>query len=270
MLIAGWGVHRINLMLETGIVEEASDGEIGPLPDGNVVRVLSLGFERLVADLFWVRTTHYVGDDVAAAANYPAAERLAQLVTDIDPEFDSVYVLMSSVLNGLRWDPDAAIRLLEKGAENSDYWRIHFLLGFNYFMDRNDFATGAKHLKRAVELGGPTYLQLLVSRLYTHGGDPATAMSFIHARLQQEEHPRVRKQLRRRLHDIWITRDIGLIDRAISRYREANGSDPRNVATLVQAKLLPAEPRDPMGKSYFIRAGKAGTEMEYEELKLKR
>ena len=117
IFLAGWGLHHANLALEDRVVVRIADGDIGPLPDGKVLRVLALGFERLIADLFWIRTTYYVGDEPSATANYPAAERLANLVTDIDPHYDSVYVLMSSVLNGLKWDPDAAIRLLEKQPE---------------------------------------------------------------------------------------------------------------------------------------------------------
>ena len=87
---------------------------------------------------------------------------------------------MASVLGGLRNDPDAAIRLLEKGAPNSDYWRIHFLLGFQYFMEKGDYVTRREHLERAFELGGPPYLQFLISRLYAQrAAIPTTAMQFI-------------------------------------------------------------------------------------------
>ena len=118
-------------------------------------------------------------------------------------------------------------------------------------------------------LGGPTYLQLLVSRLYTHGGDPATAMTFIQARLQQEEHPRVRKKLKRRLHDIWINRDLGLIDAAIARYREKLRADPVSVKALVEARVMKTAPRDPEGNPYFIENGEAATSMEFELLELR-
>ena len=186
ILIAGWAVYGTNLRLETHAVYRPADGEVGVLPDGKVLNVLSLGYERAVADLFWIRTVYYVGDENASSADWPAAERLANLVTDIDPHFDSAYVVMASVLNGLRKDPDAAIRLLEKGAANSNYWRIHFLLGFTYAMDKQDYVRGARHLERAFARGGPQYLQFLITRLYSSAGDPTTAMQFIAARLQQE------------------------------------------------------------------------------------
>ena len=52
VLIAGWAVYTTNERLESRIVERAPDGEVGVLPDGDVLRVLSLGYERAIADLF--------------------------------------------------------------------------------------------------------------------------------------------------------------------------------------------------------------------------
>src|SRR5262249_24757411 len=124
LVIAGWAAHESNRWLEARRVERVSDGSVGVLPNGKALRVLSLGFERAVADLFWIRTVYYVGDPDDSKANWPAAEALANLVTDIDPHFDTAYVIMASVLGQLRHDPDGAIRLLEKGGAVSKYWRI--------------------------------------------------------------------------------------------------------------------------------------------------
>lgn len=268
MLIAVWGMHGANHWLEARHVEQQADGSVGVLPNGNAVRVLSLGFERLVADLFWIRTAYYIGDETASAANWPAAERLANLVTDTDPKFDSAYVVMASVLGVLRHDTDAAIRLLEKGAAVSSYWRIHFFLGFQYFMEKQDYPRGAKSLERAIELGGPPYLQFLVSRLYTSAGDPTTAMQFIALRLKSEENPQVRADLERRYANIWIQRDLGLIDDAVAKYRVAKKAAPKSVGDLVAAGLLPSLPHDPKGGEYLISQGKAATRLEYDELKV--
>ena len=159
--LSGLGLHQANLLLEVDTAEQARTGEVGSLPDGKALHVLSLGFERLVADLFWLRTVYYVGTDTAATAGYPDAARLSHLVTDVDPEFHTVYVLMAGVLGTLRNDPEAAIGLLEKGTKHSEYWRIYFLLGFNHFMEMENYAEGARWIQAAAERGGPPYLPLL-------------------------------------------------------------------------------------------------------------
>jgi tetratricopeptide (TPR) repeat protein len=269
VLLAGWAVSSTNRQLEARIVERAPDGDVGVLPDGEVLRVLSLGFERAVADLFWIRTVYYVGDENASNAKWPGAERLADLVTDVDPHFDSAYVVMASVLGALRNDTDAAIRLLEKGAAHSDYWRIHFLLGFQYFMEKNEPAIAVRHMQRALDLGGPSYLQFLVTRLYYDGGDATTAMQFIAARLRNEEHESVRADLEKRYSDLWINRDLGMIDAAIEQFRAAKSREPKSIAELVGAGLLASEPRDPKGGAYAIVEGRAKTDLEYEVMSIK-
>lgn len=269
LVLAAVAVHGTNRWLDARQIERVADGSVGVLPDGKIVRVLSLGFERLVSDLFWIRTASYVGDEVASKAEWPSAERLANLVVDIDPHFDSAYVVMASVLNGLRKDPDAAIRLLEKGSQVSSYWRIHFLLGFQYFMEKQDYERGAHCLERALALGGPQYLQFLVTRLYSSAGDATTAMQFIALRLQNEENAEVRAKLEQRLSDIWITRDIDAINAAIEKYVSMNKRDPKDVRSLVDAKLLLALPRDPKGGEYGVSGGRATTQIPYELIRVK-
>ena len=92
---------------ESGRVERAADGEVG-----RAARRQRRCASFRSASSAWSRTcsgsapSYYVGDDVASTrASGPSAERLAKLVTDIDPHFDTAYVVMASVLNGLRKRP---------------------------------------------------------------------------------------------------------------------------------------------------------------------
>jgi hypothetical protein len=269
LFCAGWGAHWTNHALESFEQDAVESGDVGPLPDGKALRVAALGFERLLADLYWIRSVFYVGSDAARDANYPGAEALAQLITDIDPQFDSAYVLMGSVLASLRYDTDAAIRLLEKGARNTEYWRIRFLLGFQYFMEKGDYRRGAEQLQAAYERGGPSYLPLLVSRLYAHGGDTETAILFLRERLRQEGHPKVKRRLERRLRDALIHRDLELIQAAIDRHTRERGAPPVEIPELVSRGYLKAPVVDPTGQPYRIEAGRAVSDTPYEKLQLK-
>ncbi|MFQ5513073.1 MAG: hypothetical protein ACE5FG_01445 [Myxococcota bacterium] len=264
--LLGWGLHQTNLMLEGRIQQRGQPGELGPLPDGKVLRVLSLGFDRLVADLFWLRTIYYVGDPEVAKVGYPEAARLAELVTDIDPGFRTVYSAMNGVLTVLRHDPDAAIALLEKGIRHIRWWKLHFLLGFNYFWDRGEWRRAAEQMEIAAELGGPPHLSLLAARLYTRGGEPETAMAFVAARLRELEPGDERERLSKRFAELWVLRDLRAIDAAIGRFRETRGTPPDGIADLLEAGLLPSEPRDPHGEAYWIEAGRARAKMDVEEL----
>jgi tetratricopeptide (TPR) repeat protein len=269
LLACGWTLHRVNVSLEGQRQQAVETGEIGPLPDGKVLRVLALGFERLVADLYWIRTLFYVGSEAADEAGYPSAERLAHLVTDLDPGFHSAYVLLSSVLGGLRYDPEAAIRLLEKGMAHSDYWRIYFLAGYYAFMDLGDYERGARYVSQASKRGGPPYLPRLAARLYAQSGRNDAAIGFLQERLREEKHPRIVRDLTRRLSDLLIDRDLRQLDAAIQRYRDQHGAAPARLAQLLETGLLAKLPLDPQGKPYLIRDGRAESQTPHEDLRIK-
>lgn len=269
LIASAWAAHSVGQRLEALRSETVESGDLGPLPNGKVLRVAALGFERLVADLYWIRSLFYIGSDAARDANYPAAERLAELVTDLDPQFASAYVLMGSVLGALRYDPDAAIRLLEKGAANTRYWKIHFHLGFQYFMEKGDYRKGAESLQRAYDLGGPQYLPLLISRLYAHGGELDSAILFLRERLRQERFPELRERLERRLRDVSIQRDLSRMQAALERYQQERGQPARDLAALVEAGLWKGPLEDPAGLAYRVEAGRAVCDTPFEKLELK-
>ena len=265
----GAAIASTNQVLEGFTRESRESGNIGPLPDGRVIRVLSLGFDRLLADLFWIRTLYYVGDDLSHRAGYPAAARLAELVTDIDPTFRTVYAVMPGVLTTMAQDPDAAIALLEKGVRNVDYWKLHFYLGFNYFFEKLDFKNAAKHLElAAAKPGGPAYLHLLASRLYAQAGEQDTALLMIRERLKQAATPEEREVLERRIWNLWISRDLESIDRAIESFTLEHRAAPATVESLIASGLLDAAPRDPRGGEYRIEAGRAATDLPHEKLEV--
>jgi hypothetical protein len=143
------------------------------------------------------------------------------------------------------------------------------LLGFNYYIEKMDYARAAAQIQAAADLGeGPSYLPLFASRLYARSGDPQTAIAFIQARLQQVSDPRMREQLEKRYWDLWINRDLDQIDAAIAEYTASHGSAPAKVERLVEAGLLDKPPVDPKGGAYRISDGRAECDLTFDRLKL--
>jgi tetratricopeptide (TPR) repeat protein len=238
LCISGGGGHHINLRLEEQVPQAAYDGRLGPLPDGKVLRVLSLGFDRLVADLFWLRTVNYMGDERADELGYPAAADLAELVTDIDPEFRTAYSLMNTVLIVLSPQTDAAIALLDKGIRHIDWWKLHFLQGFNYFYEKGDYRRGADHIRLAASKpGSPVYLARLAARLYAGAGDLETALEFVQARLAHADSEGEREGLAQRVRDLRIARDLRDLNTAIEAYVAAHDEAPPDIGALVAARF---------------------------------
>lgn len=262
------GAYSVSARIEAESGGSQDGGKLGALPDGRAVRLVSLSLDRLVADLFWVRTVHYVGDERTAQLGYARLDDLANLVTDVDPTFKTVYVVMSGGIAALQGDPDAALGLLEKGIRHVDYWKLHFLLGTGYFIEKLDYGRAAEQLQLAAQKGGPKYLSLLASRLYANAGDRETALAFIRARLEEERDEGTRKALEKRFWDLWITRDLERIDTAIESFRLSHGRVPADVAELVSTGELQKAPEDPKGGSYSITDGRATTQLHYDPLGL--
>jgi hypothetical protein len=266
LCLAGAVVHYSNLWLEDHIAVEDVPGQVGLLPDGKMLRVTSLGFDRLVADLFWLRTVNYIGDERAAKVGYPAARDLAELVTDIDPEFRTAYSVMNTVLTVLSPQVDAAIALLDKGIRHIEWWKLHFLQGYSYFHEKGDYRQAAEQIRLAATLpGGPPYLPRLAARLYASGGDPDAALQFVLARIEYADSEPERRKLIRRARDLRIVRDLRNLNRAIEAYAGTHGEPPGDIALLVEAGFLRAEPRDPEGGAYRIENGVAVTSLEYDD-----
>jgi tetratricopeptide (TPR) repeat protein len=267
LCLLGWGTHRTNVALESQIYETRQPGHVGLLPDGKLLRVLSLGFDRFVADLFWLRTVNYIGTESSAKTGYPAAAQLGELVTDIDPHFKTAYSVINVVLTVLSHQPEPAIALLDKGIQHIDWWKLHFLQGYNYLFETKEYEKAAEQMAlAAVKTGAPPYLKFLAPRLYAYAGDTDTAMAFVRARIEHATTEEEREALVRRYHDLWVTRDLRSINAALEAYEKEHGERPRDVQTLVQAGFLYVEPRDPAGNSYLVQDGVAVSSMEYDKL----
>ncbi len=271
LVLLAAGTHRINVSLEGHLVEAEEPWDVGTLPDGNALRVFSLGFDRLIADLYWLRTVNYLGHEKVHAAGFPHVYKLGELVTDIDPTFKTAYSVMHSALTVLRPDYERAVTLLEKGVKHIDWWKLHFLLGYTLYADLGEYERAAKHIQRATELpGGPTYLPLLASRLLANAGDPDTAIAFVAARIQETAHEETKERLRQRLRDLVIQRDLGRLNAAIERYRAARGAPPGHLNELLVGGFASLLPRDPEGNPYRIEDGKAITDLEHDTLEVHR
>jgi hypothetical protein len=75
--------------------------------------------------------------------------------------------------------------------------------------------------------------------------------------------------LEKRYSDLWINRDLALIDDAAARFASERHHAARSVRELYETHYLAEVPRDPKGGEYSISAdGRAGTKLAYDKLEL--
>lgn len=214
--------HTDLRVMESENRREASDTYI---PNARLLRPLLLGHEAFISDLIWIRTLGYVGEQLIARKTIVSLEALVDLITDLDPRFEQVYVWAGAFLmySGGAISKEkilASTRFLEKGwraIQNqvqpwkhvSNYWLIPQMIGFNYAMELHDKVKGTPYFAEAAKIPGvPDLYKTLAATLYkksgqmeegTHFLETMLAMETLQSQLREEKDPEVQRRIRDRL-----------------------------------------------------------------------
>jgi hypothetical protein len=150
------------------------------LPSGNMLSVVSLGFDQLAADILYIRMIDYFSTHLMTDRSYVWFYHIADLVTTLDPRFRFPYIFAGLMLNLEGKQFDNARKILIKGAGVfPEDWYFPFALGLNYFFGSADLATAADYFDSAYRLGGPTYLKGFAAKLRTKGKTRETTIGFL-------------------------------------------------------------------------------------------
>jgi len=236
---------------------------------GKTAKRMSLGFNGLVADWYWMRSLQYVGrkiiavpDDVPiddlGTLNLKLLAPLLDTATTIDPQFMEPYEYAAVVLPAV--NVDAAIRITRKGiATNPSAWRLYHHLGYIYWQ-RGDFKTaGAIYAAGAEIPGAPFWMKGMSARMADEGGSRATAREIYTRMFEQANDEQLKDVARRRLMqlDSFDQRDV--IRKILAAFTKKTGRCPsswREVAPLLQATHFQVgtngAPLDPGGTLYRL------------------
>src|SRR5882724_5201077 len=129
----------------------------------NIARRMSLGFNGLIADWYWMRSLQYVGRKILNAPPDVTLDNLGQLklpllapmldtATTLDPEFIEPYEYAAVVLPAI--DVQEAIRITRKGIDaNPNAWRLYHQLVYIYWQKR-DFTSASDVYGRGASIPG--------------------------------------------------------------------------------------------------------------------
>src|SRR6266508_2549930 len=169
-------------------------------------RRISLGFNGLAADWYWMRALQYVGGKIMTVPPSVPIDSLGQLnlkllaplldtATTLDPQFMEPYEYAAVVLPDV--DLQQAIRITKKGiAANPSAWRLHQHLGFIYWQ-QHDFKTASETYAQGATLpGAPVWLRAMTARMAAEGGSRNTAREIYTRMYEQAEETNVRNMAR--------------------------------------------------------------------------
>ncbi len=225
------------------------------------VKRLSLGYEGLLADIYWTRAVQYFGGRHATgASDYKLLSPLLEITTALDPKLVVAYDFGANFLGPKpplgAGQPDKAIALLEGGIRNNpDNWKLYYNLGFFYYMDQKDYGHAAEAFERGTRVpNAHPFLRVLAAQMAQHAGEIQTARMMWQTTYATTHDGLIRKNAVAHLRALKVDEDIAELEKLVARYQQQTGILPSSFNTLIGAGILRGVPVDPDGKPYKLVA----------------
>lgn len=241
--------------------------------NGKTARRMSLGFNGLAADWYWMRSLQYVGKKVL---NMPAdvpIDNLGQLnmkllaplldtATTLDPEFLDPYEYAAIVLPAI--DVQQAIRITQKGIDaNPQAWRLYHHLGYIYWQQQDYQAASEMYGRGAQIPGAPAWMEAMKAKMAADGGSRATAREIYTRMFEQSGEETVKDMARKRLLQLDSLDQRDGLRKVMVAYQARVGKCPaswKELDHVFRAAGVPTDatgaPLDPTGMPYVLRSGK--------------
>src|SRR6266481_2667492 len=223
------------------------------------VKRLSLGYNSLVADIYWTRAVQYFGGKHHAGdRHYELLGPLLELTTALDPKLLVAYEYGSNFLAappplgaGL---PDQAIKLIQFGIQNNpDRWHLYYDLGFVYYLDLKDYKAAGKAFEEGSQLpNAHPFMKVMAGNMAQHAGEYEMARLLWTATYESAGDNLLRANAAAHLRAIQVDEDVLALGEIVARYGRETGQLPRSFSDLISAGLLRAVPADPLGHAYRL------------------
>ena len=217
----------------------------------------SLGYNGLLADIYWTRAVQYFGGrHHNRATSYNLLAPLLEITTALDPHLLPAYQFGASFLapappNGAG-QPDRAIQLMEYGIQNNPTeWRLFYNLGFVYYMDLKDYAKAAQAFTRGSKVPeAHPFLKILAAQMAQHAGEFDTARLLRTATYETSQDSLIRQNAIEHLRALKVDEDVTKLQAAVTRFGERTGRLPSSFSELIAAEGWRSVPVDPDGRPY--------------------
>ncbi len=167
-------------------------------PDPHILQRVSLGYDHLLADCWWLAFIQYIGDGSARRKDHNAkAFDYLDIITTLDPNLTEAYSFAAFTIGAEQGKPDIADKLIRRGFKaNSCGWYVPFIAGVNQYLYAHNDKAAAQYYRMASK--------------YPHAPDWLSRQ----ATILEREIPAIIKQINT-WNNIYQTNDVGPVkDRA--------------------------------------------------------
>lgn len=230
------------------------------IPSGDTFRRLSLGYEGLLADIYWTRAVQYYGRRrMAGAASFELLGPLLRGATILDPNLIIAYrfgaIFLADKPPEGAGQPQEALQLLRRGiVANPEYWRLWQDLGFIYYWDLRDYARAARAFRVGSERpGAQIWMKVLAAVVAAKGGEAQSSRLLWSEIYHHAENDSIRRSAVEHLAALKAQEDIQRLNQLLVRYQDEQGHAAHSFAELVAVGVVPAVPLDPSGVPYIVK-----------------
>jgi len=230
VLLARWlDDHRTDL--------QGQLGEESLYLNGATARHLSLAFNGLAADCYWMRSLQHVGRKIVSyedqhGGNFNLSNLssldlrllppLLRVTTTLDPQFMPPYEYGAVILPEL--NPDEAIALLDYGiAANPSSWKLYQHLGYIYWQ-RHDYQKASEVYAAGAKLpGAPEWMTAISAHMNAEGGSRRAAREMYQHLYEASSDEAVRQMVTRQIIRLNSLDERDAIRRSLVDYAAKSG-----------------------------------------------
>ncbi|PYS24930.1 MAG: hypothetical protein DMF72_04015 [Acidobacteria bacterium] len=195
---------------------------------------MSLAFNGLAADWYWMRSLQYVGRKIVVfedthSESFTLADldlrllpSLLRVCTTLDPQFIAPYEYGAMILPEL--NSDYAIALLESGvAANPSEWRLYQHLGYVYWQ-RHEYQKASEAYAAGAKIpGAPAWMAALSARMKAEGGSRDAAREMYRHLYDSSDDPKVKNMVTRQLMRLDSLDQTEALRQVLAAYKEKSG-----------------------------------------------
>ncbi len=229
------------------------------ITSGDRLRNLSLGYDGLLADVYWTRTVQYYGRE--RLSRHPRFEMLGsflRITTALDPRLLPAYrfgaiFLAEKPPNG-EGHPEEALQLLRRGiVANPGDWRLWEDLGFVEYWDLKNYVAAARIFRAASERpGAEPWMKALAAAVAAKGGELQTSFVLWSQTYRSTQNESIRNSALEHMAAIRASEEIRGLNRVLAAYDRKNGRPAKSFDGVVAAGLLHTAPLDSGGTPFVV------------------
>ncbi len=168
--------------IEASSISEDRTEEVQYLPQPKAVKLLSFGYDNVLAHMIWFYSQNYFGKHYRSDQDYRWLSYMINLVTDLDPKNKQAYQFGALILGWEAQQPEEAYKLLAKAIiHNPNDWYFYFLRGSLRYTVSNEPEKAIEDFKIGATLpdAPPMMGTIAAKKIATIGENPEEAALFL-------------------------------------------------------------------------------------------